>query len=56
MGYQSLTWVNLFDPPHEKTINVVSEQVVYKPSCTSTADGYRLEILDSESRATVLFV
>ena len=33
-----------------KTNNVVSEQVRHKPSCTSKEDGYRLEILDLESR------
>ena len=34
------------EPRHEKTNNVVSEQLGHKPSCTSTEDGYRLEILD----------
>ena len=32
------------------------EQVRHKPSCTSTEDGYRLEILDLESRGIVLSV
>ena len=27
------------EPPHEKTNNVVSEQVRHKPSCTSTENG-----------------
>ena len=31
---------------HEKTNNVVSEQVQHKSSCTSTEDGYRLKILN----------
>ena len=34
--------------PHEKNNNVVSKQVGHKPSCTSTEDSYRLEILDVE--------
>ena len=29
-----------------KTNNVVSEQVLHKPSCSSAKDGLRLEILD----------
>ena len=41
------------EPRHEKTNNVVFEQVQHKPSCTSTEDGYRLEILDIESRGMV---
>ena len=41
---------------NEKTNNVVSEQVQYKLSCTSIEDGWRLEILDSESRGIVLSV
>ena len=30
-----------FGPRHEKTNNMVSEQVRQKPSCTSKEDGYR---------------
>ena len=33
---------------------MVSEQVQHKLSCTSTEDGYRLEILNLESREIVL--
>ena len=32
------------EPPFGKTNNVVSEQARHKPSCTSTEDGYRLEM------------
>ena len=38
------------DHKTEKTINVVFAQVKHKLSCTSTEDGYRVEILDLESR------
>ena len=41
---------------YEKTNNVVSEQVQHKPSCTSSEDGYRLEILDLESGGIVLSI
>ena len=44
----------VFEPPHEKTNNVISEQFSHKPSCTSTEDGWRLEILDLENREIVL--
>ena len=44
----------IYEPRREKTINVVSEQVRHKPSCTNTEDGYRLEILDIDSRGIVL--
>ena len=36
----------IFEPQHEKTNNVVSDQVEHKPRCASTEDGYRPEILD----------
>ena len=42
--------------PHEKTNNVVSEQVRHKRNCTSTEDGCRLLIVDLESRGIVLSV
>ena len=29
----------ILEPHHEKTNNVVSEQVRHKPSCTGTEDG-----------------
>ena len=32
----------------------VFDQVRHKPTCTLTEDGYRLEILDLESRGIVL--
>ena len=38
----------------EKTNNLGSDQARHKPGCTVTEDGYRLEILDLESRGTVL--
>ena len=41
---------------HDKTNNVVSEQVLYKMSCTSTEDGYRVQILNLERRGIVLSV
>ena len=43
-----------FEQPRGKTNNVVSEQVQHKPACTVTEDGYRLEILDLESRGIVI--
>ena len=44
----------VIEPVREKTNNLGSDEVGHKPSCTSTDDGYRLEILDSESRGIVL--
>ena len=44
------------EPVHEKTNNLGSDQVRHKPGCTVTEDGYRLEILDLESRENVLSV
>ena len=46
----------IYELPHEKTNNVVSEQVRHKPSCTITEDGWRLEISDLESRGIALYV
>ena len=46
---------NTFEPRHEE-INVVFEQVRHKLSCTSTEDGWRLEISGLESRRIVLSV
>ena len=40
----------------EKTHSVVSEQVLHKPSGTVSEDGLKLEIMDLESRGTVLSV
>ena len=37
-----LSWKN--EPVHEKTDNLVSDQVQHKPGCTVTEDGQRLEI------------
>ena len=45
-----------FEPRHEKANNVVSKQVRHNPSCTSTEDGLRLEILGLESREIILSV
>ena len=42
-----------YEPRHEKTYNVVSEQVQHKLSSTMTENGYMLEILDLESREIV---
>ena len=38
------------EPEREKISNLGSDQVRHKPDCTVTEDGYRLDILDSESR------
>ena len=42
------------EPRHEKTNILVFDQVQHKLGCTVTEDGYRLEILDLESRGIVL--
>ena len=39
-----------------KPVIGVFDQVRYKPGCTATEDGERLEILDLESRGIVLSV
>ena len=41
-------------PNARKPVFGTSDQVRHKPGCTVTEDGYRLEILDLESRGTVL--
>ena len=46
----------LFEPVHEKTNNLGSDQVRLKPGCTVTEDGLKFEILDLESRGIVLSV
>ena len=46
--------VHIIEPSREKTN--VSVQVGHKPSCTSTEDGWKLEILDLDSRGIVLSV
>ena len=43
-----------YEPHHEKTNNVVFEQVQHKPSCTCTEDGCKLEISDLRRRGIVL--
>ena len=43
-----------FEPPREKTNNVVSEQVRHKPGCTSSEKSYKLEISDLSRRGIVL--
>ena len=43
----------IFEPRHEKTNNLVSDLARHKPGCTSTEDGWRLEISDLESRGIV---
>ena len=45
-----------FEPMREKTNNLGSNKVRHKLACTSTEDGYRLEILDFERRGIVLSV
>ena len=45
-----------FEPPHAKTNSVVSEQVRHKLSCTSTEDGYKLDISDLRRRGILLLV
>ena len=47
-------YLALFEPRHEKTNVLVSDQVRHKPGCTATEDGQRLEILDLESKGIVL--
>ena len=39
-----------------KLVTMVSDMVRHKPGCTVTENGYRLEILDLESRKIVLHV
>ena len=45
-----------FEPVHEKTNELGSDQVQHKPGCTVTEDGKRLEILDLKRRGSVLSV
>ena len=47
---------NMYEPVHEKTNNLGSDQVQHKPGCTVTEDGSRLEILDLESSGIALSV
>ena len=44
------------EPHHEKTNNVVFEQVQHKMVCTIIEDGQKLEILDLESRNRTIHV
>ena len=46
----------IFEPEHEKTNNLGSDQVPHKPGCTVTEDDKRLQISDLESRGIVLSV
>ena len=43
-----------YEPRHEKTKVLVYDLVRHKPGCIATEDGWRLEILDLESRGIVL--
>ena len=43
-----------FEPVREKTNNLGSDQVQRNPACTVIEDGYRLEILDLESRGIIV--
>ena len=36
---EEAAWCELYEPCHEKTNNVVFEQVRHKPICRSTEDG-----------------
>ena len=38
---------------HEKTNSLDPDQIRHKPGCTVTEDGWRLEILNLESRGIV---
>ena len=49
-----LVFLFLFEPPRGKTNNVVSEQVLHKPACTSTEKSWKLEISDLSRRGIVL--
>ena len=42
--------LTIYEPRHEKTKILGSDQVGHIPGCTATEDGYRLEISDLESR------
>ena len=44
----------IFEPRHEKTNTLVSDQVRHKLGCTGLEDGYRLEISDLEIRGILL--
>ena len=44
----------LNEPVRVKINKLCSDQARHKPGCTVTKDGYRLEILDFESREIVL--
>ena len=44
--FHSYSFSRQFEPVHEKTNNLESDQVRHKPACTVTEDGQRLEILD----------
>ena len=44
------------EPPRGKTNNVVLDQIRHKPGCSATEIGYRLQILDLESRGIILSV
>ena len=48
--------ITCYEPVPAKTNNLGSDHVRHKPTCTVTGDGKRLEILDLESRGTVLSV
>ena len=46
----------MYEPRHQKTNNVVFEQVRHKLVCTITEDGWGLEILDLGRRGIVLSI
>ena len=45
-----------YEPVCEKTNYLGSDKILHKPGCTVTEDGWRLEILDLESRGILLSV
>ena len=48
--------IQIYEPPREKTNNVVSEQVRHKSGCIALEDSQRLETLNLKSREIVLSV
>ena len=46
MSYRTALSIPLVEPLHEKPVLEVPDQARHKADCTTTEDGYRLEILD----------
>ena len=49
-----LSFLNAFEPQHEKPDIVVSDQVQHKPGCPANENGWRLETSDLGRRGVVL--